>query len=175
MISCDLFRAQFAAAADDPALLEHVRACDACLAAAAEVDPEILFRAIGGAEMVPPGGVDAFVSDVMREVHLRSTENVMQAEHRFGWMRGLAAAATFAAAITGGMFVLRYERAASAPVPMLTMRHAPMTAAAAKTPVSKPVVESYDSNQATIVEVPAEGAGDMQVVMVFDESLPADL
>jgi hypothetical protein len=39
--------------------------------------------------------------------------------------------------------------------------------------VTKPIVESYDSKTATIVEVP--GVKDAQVVMIFDDSLPADL
>jgi hypothetical protein len=41
--------------------------------------------------------------------------------------------------------------------------------------VTKPIVESYDSRTATIVEMRGEGAGDAQVVMIFDDSLPADL
>lgn len=174
MISCEAFRAQFAAATEDPALLEHVRVCDSCLAAAAEIDPDILFRALGGAEMIPPGGLEPFVADVMRAVQLRSTENVVVAERRFGWTRGLAAAATLALAIAGGTYVVRYERSANAPLPGAVVQRAPI-AAAVEAPVTRPVVESYDSNQATIVEMPVEGAGDVQVVMVFDETLPADL
>jgi hypothetical protein len=38
----------------------------------------------------------------------------------------------------------------------------------------KPVIENYESQNATIVEVPTEGEA-VKVVMVFDESLPADL
>jgi len=41
--------------------------------------------------------------------------------------------------------------------------------------VTKPVVETYESKNATIVEVPSEAKDDVQVVMIFDESLPADL
>src|SRR5260370_38219151 len=77
MISCETFRATFAPATSDADLLDHIRACDACLDFAAGVDPDILFRAIGGAEVVPPGGIDAFVGDVMRELRLRSTESSM--------------------------------------------------------------------------------------------------
>jgi hypothetical protein len=50
---------------EDAALLAHLRSCDACFAEAVEVDPDAMFRGIGGAEMIPPGGVDAFVGDVM--------------------------------------------------------------------------------------------------------------
>ncbi len=173
MISCETFRGQFAAATEDPALLEHVRGCDACLALAADIDPDILFRALGGAEMMPPGGLEAFVGDVMREVHLRSTENVIVPDRRFGWTRRLAAAAALTVAITAGLFAVRYERTSIAPAPAV-VRHVAVPAPV-KVTVSKPVVESYDSTHATIVEVPAEGQGDVQIVMVFDESLPADL
>jgi len=41
--------------------------------------------------------------------------------------------------------------------------------------VTKPVVDTYDSKNATIIEVPSESKDDVQVVMIFDESLPADL
>jgi hypothetical protein len=40
---------------------------------------------------------------------------------------------------------------------------------------TKPIVETYDSQNATIVEVPNENASNVQVVMIFDEKLPADL
>jgi hypothetical protein len=40
---------------------------------------------------------------------------------------------------------------------------------------TKPVVETYSSSDATIVEVPSEGAGDTKIVMVIDDRLPADL
>jgi len=66
MITCTKFRASFEPETENPETLEHIRACDACLDYAVSVDPDIMFRAIGGAEMVPPGGVDAFVSDVFR-------------------------------------------------------------------------------------------------------------
>ena len=40
---------------------------------------------------------------------------------------------------------------------------------------TKPVVETYSSTSATIVEVPSESAGDAKIVMVIDDKLPADL
>jgi uncharacterized protein (UPF0333 family) len=41
---------------------------------------------------------------------------------------------------------------------------------------TKPVVETYESDSATIVEMPSEGAADdVKIVMIFDENLPADL
>jgi len=41
--------------------------------------------------------------------------------------------------------------------------------------VTKPIVETYSSSKATIVEMPAESANDARVVMILDENLPADL
>lgn len=173
MISCTTFRNTFAPATDDAALLEHIRSCDACLDHAASIDPDILFRAIGGAEMIPPGGVEAFAADVMREVRLRETEQSLAARRPLAWPQRLAIAATLAAGVIGGALFYGHGHAA-APLPAgpaipVAALHAP----AALT--TKPVVETYDSATATIVEVPTEGASDVKVVMVFDEQLPADL
>jgi hypothetical protein len=169
MISCDSFRAQFTASSEDAELLEHVRACDQCLATALTVDPDILFRSLGSDNLLPPGGVDAFVGDVMREVRLRSTETTMS-RRPVSWMRRLAVAATIAIGIVGGTAMYRFERSL-APVPLSIQR-----AALEQTNfLSRPVIENYDSKSATIVEVPTEGVEDVKVVMVFDESLPADL
>lgn len=41
--------------------------------------------------------------------------------------------------------------------------------------VDRPVIEQYDSAGATIVEVPAQNSSEIRLVMIFDESLPADL
>jgi hypothetical protein len=170
MITCETFRAQFTPATEDALLLEHIRSCDACLSIAAETDPDILFRSIGG-EMVPPGGLDLFVNDVMREVRLRSTE---KRSHRqtSSWTRGLAVAATLAAVVATG--TLLYQREAGVGVPAVP---AVPDAAAARPAnlVNKPVVEQYDSANATIVEVPIENSADVKVVMIFDQELPADL
>ena len=175
MMSCQNFRAGFQPGTDDAAILEHVRACDACLDWAAGVDPDVLFRSLGGGELIPPGGVDAFVSDVMREVHLRSTESTLVRHHRWptSWTQRLAVAATLAAAITGAALVYQRDRQtpAATPGPAVVRR----AAASPLRLTTKPVVESYDSEKATIVEVPTEGNGDTQIVMIFDEKLPADL
>ncbi|HSP36071.1 MAG TPA: hypothetical protein VLU46_17300, partial [Thermoanaerobaculia bacterium] len=77
MITCDAFRAQFTPGTADAALLEHLRSCDACLNFSVEHDGDVLFRSIGGQDLVPPGGVDAFVDDVMRAVQIRSAESAM--------------------------------------------------------------------------------------------------
>ena len=40
MISCETFRARFAPATEDAALLGHARTCDSCLRTAADIDPD---------------------------------------------------------------------------------------------------------------------------------------
>ncbi len=174
MISCDSFRTRFAADTEDPLVLEHLRACDRCLDFAVQTDPDVMFRAIGGGEMVPPGGVDAFVTGVMQQVRVRAAESTVTARHAVSWPRRLAVAATLAVGITGAML---YNQA-TAPAPGVTH---PVAAIAAKPTVlttfaTKPVVETYESESATIVEMPSEGAADdVKIVMIFDENLPADL
>jgi len=169
MISCTTFRSTFAPSTEDAGLLEHIRSCDACLDHAAAIDPDVLFRAIGGAEMIPPGGIDAFASDVMREVRIRSAEQSLARHHVLAWPQRLAIAATLAGGVIGASLFYN-QSPATAPVPMrpTAALHAPQL-------TTKPIVETYDSATATIVEVPTEGASDVRVVMVFDEQLPADL
>lgn len=165
MITCELFRSRFTPGTDEVEVLEHLRACETCLSFAAQADGDMLFRGIGGGELIPPGGVDAFAGDVMREVHLRSTEKIA-AHRKSGWMRRLAVAATLAAAVTGTLYYSRQKSAT--PVPGATI--VPAISA-----MTRPVIEKYDSDTATIVEMPTEGAEDVKVVMIFDEKLPADL
>jgi len=173
MISCQTYRASLTAGTQDAALLEHLRTCDACLDFSVEVDPDNFFRSIGGNDLVPPGGVDAFVGDVMRAVQIRGKETTM-AEHRpLSWRQRLAIAATLAAGITGATIAWQHERQSVAPAMAPIHRAAIAPApAAAKVLATKPIVESYSRN-ATIVELPAEGK--VNVVMIFDEKLPADL
>ncbi|HEX6177929.1 MAG TPA: hypothetical protein VF057_06185 [Thermoanaerobaculia bacterium] len=168
-MTCEAFRSRFAPATEDAALLEHLRSCDACLAIAVEKDPDVLFRAVGGGDVIPPGGVDAFVGDVMREVRLRQTQSTVETKPA-SWTRRLAIAATVALAITTATSVYLNNRIpATAPVNVARATFAVPQAA------PRPAVEMYDSESATIVEVPAEASADVKVVMVFDESLPADL
>ena len=167
MISCDVFRKRFTAGTGDAEVLEHLRSCDACLATAIEIDPDAMFRSLGG-EMVPPGGVDAFVGDVMRQVHLRSTETAIVPVRRLGWTRKAAIAATVTAATLAGFLAYQNNQPAAMIEPRITR--------AVLTPqTTRPVIESYESENATIVEVPAESPSDVKVVMIFDESLPVDL
>jgi hypothetical protein len=174
MMTCESFRARFHAATEDAALLAHLRSCDRCLDHAASVDPDVLFRSLGGDEMVPPGGVDAFVDDVMRQVRVRGTESAMKARNVVSWPRRLAVAATIAAGFTGAMLFNRGGAAPELLTPIAVARRvAPVTSQKLAT---KPIVETYESQNATIFEVPAEEAGDdVKIVMIFDENLPADL
>ncbi|HYK05278.1 MAG TPA: hypothetical protein VE974_26240 [Thermoanaerobaculia bacterium] len=175
MISCESFRTRFAPGTEDTALLAHLRTCDRCLDMAAHADPDVMFRALGGDEMIPPGGLDAFVGDVMQQVRVRGAETTVEASHNVvSWPRRLAVAATLIAGITGAML---YERGAEAPGVL-----APAGIARSVSPVTpkmletKPIVESYESESATIVEVPTDEVGDdVKIVMIFDENLPADL
>jgi hypothetical protein len=166
MISCQSFRANVQSRS--PEVLEHLRRCDACLDHAISVDPDNFFRAIGGEELEPPGGIDAFAADVMAQVRLRQAEGSVARRFLIA-PRRLAAAAAIVVAI--GVSALVYDKAQHRVTP------APPVAVAVrpKSLATKPVIETYQSQNATIVEVPPEGKNDAQVVMIFDDSLPADL
>lgn len=173
MMSCDSFRARFQAGTEDGALLGHVRSCDRCLDAAARLDPDIMFRALGS-EMIPPGGLDAFVEGVMQQVRVRDAETAVAAAS--GWPRRMAMAAAIGVAVFGATLVYRVDAPeTSSPAARVAV------AASSRTPtkkplLSKPVVETYDSQNATIVELPTEADGDdVKIVMIFDDNLPADL
>ncbi len=174
MIHCESFRARFHVATDDAALLEHLRTCDRCLDHAASIDPDILFRSLGGDDLIPPGGVDAFVDDVMRQVRVRGAEQTLAARNVVHWPRKFAMAATVAAAFAGALLTSRLDRSApdATGVPTASIARSTFSQKLA----TKPVVETYESQNATIFEVPAEEAGDnVTIVMIFDENLPVDL
>lgn len=172
-MSCDLFRTRFAPGSNDAELLGHLRSCDACLDMAAHADPDMMFRVLGGDE-VPPGGVDLFVDEVMQQVRVRGVETAADRGHTWSWSRRLAVAATLAAAISGTLlFRGMTSPAGYEPSPVAMARSvSPVTAAKLTT---KPIVETYESENATIVEMPAQPGDDVQMVMIFDENLPADL
>jgi len=171
MISCATFRDTLHPGAEDAALLEHLRRCDSCLDYAVGIDPDFFFRAIGGGEMTPPGGVDAFVGDVMRQVQVRRTETAIEPRRVVSWRQRLAIAATLAVGVTGASLMYVHEMPhASMPQPIAQTARAAVRA----TPLTtKPIIEKYDSEDATIVEVPSDGSAN--VVMIFDDKLPADL
>jgi hypothetical protein len=166
MINCQTFRANIESR--EPQVLEHLRNCDACLDYAVSADPDNFFRAIGGEELVPPGGIDAFASDVMSQIRVRQAEAPVAKRFLIA-PRRLAAAAAIIVAISGGW--MAWERTNRHPAAVV-----PVIAAVHKQPLAtKPVVETYQSQNATIVEIPSQGGSDANVVMIFDDSLPADL
>jgi anti-sigma factor RsiW len=171
MISCLEFRSAFQPGTEDAAVLAHLRACDRCLDHAAHADPDVMFRALGTGEMIPPGGIDAFVEDVMRGVQIRTADTVVS-RRVLSWPRRLAVAATIAAGFTGATLFMTHQQQATTgtPVAALAPHHTAVRALS-----TKPVVENYSSSNATIVEVPNEGANEAQVVLVVDDTLPADL
>jgi hypothetical protein len=173
MNACDRFRRSFQPGTEDADVLAHLRTCDPCLDFAANADPDVMFRALGGSEMIPPGGVDAFVDDVMQQVRVRTAESASAPRNEVSWTRRLAIAATVALAVTSGTLVYRLDTTpATAPV----MQNAHFRPLARTNLTTKPIVETYESDQATIVEVPSENAADdVKIVMIFDENLPADL
>jgi hypothetical protein len=173
MMTCTTLRAILRDNADDANVLEHLRACDACLDYAATVDPDLMFRALGGGELVPPGGVDAFTADVMREVRLRETEQTVELRRGAPWWQRGAIAAAITLGLTGALAGYRFQhQPVSAPAGIAATHLASIPQANLTT---RPVVEKYDSKGATILEVPAEGANDVAMVMIFDEQLPSDL
>jgi hypothetical protein len=172
LISCATFRATVRPGSDDASVLEHLRSCDACLDYALSIDPDFFFRANGGGELVPPGGVDNFVNDVMAQVRSRQTESTTGAMRRsLNWYLRTAAAVLLV--VTGATGILRYTSGGGQPSPTVRIAAANPTLSIPTT--TKQIVETYESKDATIVEVPAAKAGDAKVVMIYDESLPADL
>ena len=166
MISCVNFRANVNSR--EPEVLEHLRKCDACLEFAVAADPDHFFRAIGGEELEPPGGVEAFTSDVMAQVRLRQAEGSVARRFLIPPRRLAAAAAVIVAIAAGTLMWQRHEQPALTAPRVLAKVVRPVT-------VTKPVVETYQSQNATIVEMPSQGNNDANVVMIFDDSLPADL
>jgi len=105
----------------------------------------------------------------MAQVRLREAEGSV-ARRVLVAPRRLAAAAAVVVAIGAGWVAYENRQnvgpALSRSAPAESRRYVLTT---------KPVVETYQSQNATIVEVPSEGKNDVQVVMIFDDSLPADL
>jgi anti-sigma factor RsiW len=171
MINCLEFRSAFQPGTEDADVLAHLRTCDRCLDHAAHVDPDVMFRALGTGEMIPPGGIDAFVEDVMRGVQIRTADTVVS-RRVLSWPRRLAVAAVIAAGFTGATLFLTHQQHTQIATPMasLASHHA-----AVRSLSTRPVVENYSSSNATIVQVPNESASDTQIVLVVDDTLPADL
>ncbi|HEY0787514.1 MAG TPA: hypothetical protein VGE86_02650 [Thermoanaerobaculia bacterium] len=169
-MNCESFRHAIEQGSDDLGVRGHLRSCDPCMEWAVAIDPDLMFRALGVDEAEPPGGTDAFVADVLRQVEMRHAERRLgRRTVRFTPMFRWSAAAALALGVLGTLIIQRDRGAVVTP-------SAPAVAAAAASPViDRPVIERYDSAGATIVEVPAQNANEIQLVMIFDESLPADL
>ena len=175
MITCQHFRATIQPGTTDAGLLEHLRHCDACLDVAMGVDPDLFFRSIGGEEIVPPGGIDAFVGDVMSQIRVRTAETSLAPHPRVNVWQRLAIAATVAAGITGAALVYhsRGGSPATQRIQAVVAAAKPVAARSAEF-ATKSFVKSYSSHDATIVEMPNDGS-DTRIVMIFDDKLPADL
>ncbi len=169
-MNCDSFRHAIGQGTDDLGVRGHLRSCDPCMEWAIAADPDLMFRALGVEETEPPGGTDAFVADVLRQVEMRDAERrIGRRTVRFTSAFRWSAAAALALGILGTLVMQRDRGGAVAP-------SVPVAAVAQAAPVvDRPVIEQYDSAGATIVEVPAQNSSDIRLVMVFDESLPADL
>jgi hypothetical protein len=174
MMTCRSFREKLQPGTSEPELLEHLRHCDACLDFAMSVDPDLFFRSIGGEELVPPGGVDAFAGDVMSQVRLRQAETSLAPHRTVSVWQRLAIAATVAAGVSGATLAYRFEhRPVTHPAGAMAVA-ARLPAAHFAPTTTKSFVETYSSHDATIVEMPNDGS-DTKVVMIFDDKLPADL
>ena len=183
MMTCSYFRANLQPGNADSAMLEHLRHCDACLDFAMNVDPDLFFRSLGGDELVPPGGIDAFVSDVMSQVRVHDVEASLAPRHSVSAWQRWTIAATVAIGVTGATLAYRYEHSASAPGAAQTLSSVHVAQTLLSVQAAKPhptitatksFVETYSSHDATIVEMPSDGS-DTKVVMIFDDKLPADL
>lgn len=145
--------------------LAHLRSCPACLDLAVGVDPDILFRSLGGKELTPPGGVDLFVAEVIQQVDVRRKESQMSPRRLSSRPAQWAVAAALGLVVTTASLVQR-PGAVMAPQAGVQVATVPL--------VSRPVIENYESDSATIVEV-SSAETSVQIVMVFDDSLPVDL
>lgn len=173
MMTCSYFRANLQPGNADAALLDHLRHCDACLDFAMNVDPDLFFRSLGGEELVPPGGIDAFVGDVMSQVRVHDAEAALAPRHSVSAWQRWAIAATLAIGVTGATIAYRYEHQTPRVAQTLMSVQAAAKAHPAPT-ATKSFVKTYSSHDATIVEMPNDGS-DTKVVMIFDDKLPADL
>lgn len=148
--------------------LAHMRSCSSCLEKAIAADPENLFRSIGGQDLEPAGGIDPFVSDVMSQIHLREAESRLTRKREMPAAARWSIAAALAVGVAGASLLYRPS------VNQVPALSAPAATAQLFDPsVTVPVVEEYSNGGATIVEMASDS--DLQVVMIFDESLPVDL
>lgn len=167
-MTCDLFRKQSSLDALGADALSHLRSCGACLDHTASLDPTMMFRLLGGEELVPPGGLDSFVDEVVQQVQVRRTAQKLARPSFSRYYRGLAVAASLLVALGIAAFIPRTAPTADRAI-------ATVAAPSSQPALVRPIVDSYDSVDATIVEVPSSNDSDLKIVMIFDETLPVDL
>jgi hypothetical protein len=85
--------------------------------------------------------------------------------------RRLAVAATLVVGSSAALMLYNSGQTTQAPMSVAVR---PAAAVRPAVLASRPVIENYESQNATIVEVPAETQTNVKVVMIFDETLPAD-
>ncbi len=167
-MNCSEFRDALTGGDQTSESLAHLRQCEACLTFASTVDPDLMFRGLGTEDLAPEGGVELFVSEVMQHVRTRDAERSLRSDRRTvsPLVRWSVAAALM---MSVGSAVLIRKDPAHAPVIAASVVHA------IPVPSDIPVIENYENASATILEMPAENADDIKLVMIFDESLPVDL
>lgn len=152
-----------------PEALAHMRACGSCLEKAVLADGDNLFRSLGGTELEPAGGIDQFAAEVMHQIHVREAESKIARRRPMPAAVRWSIAATLAVGVAAASLLYR---------PAVTPMTAPASQQAAVNDLfdpsmTVPVVEEYANGGATIVEMASDS--DLKLVMIFDESLPADL
>ncbi len=107
---------------------------------------------------------------------LQARNLVMETRMDVGRASAIAIAAALAVGISGAGIVYQVERSHMTPAPQIAHGTPRPSRSAVQLPLTtKPIVQTYSSANATIVEMPNQGASDTQVVLIVDEHLPADL
>lgn len=167
-MNCETFREACKRGEQTEATLAHMRECGPCLDFAVQADPDNLFRSLGGDELLPAGGIDLFVDEVMQQVHVRDAERKLVHRMRIPATYRWATAAALAIGVLSASLFYR-------PSTVTLLPAVPVTVAQLhQAEIERPIVENYEGLNATIVEVPNDSS-DTKIVMIFDESLPADL
>lgn len=176
-MNCNEFRMNLDAGHETVEQLAHQRECADCLELAISREPSAMFSTMGTEDLLPPEGIEAFVSSVMNEVRLRETEKTLEKnDHpvKVAWWWA-AAAAVF---ITFTTWLAIQPRMSTEPVRerAAIVADAGIASQTAEAPsMTLPVIDDYDKVEATIVELPSDSVDDLKIVMIFDESLPQDL
>lgn len=173
-MKCETFRTDPLAMAEREEGRAHLRACDECYQVAVAADPVLIFSSMEHEE-ISPEDTDLLVRDVMSAVGARAHERAIErAEEPPRWT-GLMAAAAVILAILSGLFVQEklFDPANLQTNDSIVASVDDPEPLAEIPAVSKPVVEHYAAPTATIVELPSDD--DIQLVMIFDDTLPQDL